>query len=95
MRVNEVEMSQDFNPPHTIEYRHVIAAVPGDTLRQKYEWLQNAIYDVAVFRDTDAAARRMVDALGDIETVIELVHKGKLQPVKALLGIAGFLDGIQ
>lgn len=75
---------------YTIEWRHILAAIPGDTNQQKLAWVQAQTLRLAQDapcscgggccgdNGADAAARAAVKALGKIEAVVE-AYKARLR----------------
>lgn len=103
-----VATSQEFVPIHTIESRHVLDAIPGDTLRAKLQWVQarTATWACACGGDcnngANAAARAAVKELGEIEGVFSQVYDiGVIQALSGsecmqFLGkIADIVDGVE
>lgn len=71
-----VETSQEFVPIHTIEARHVLAAIPGDTLRRKLLWVELARMNLTrELGDTDKAAQAMYNAISKIDTALDVFFK--------------------
>jgi hypothetical protein len=62
--------------PYTIEYRHVIAAIPGDTLRQKFDWVQARADEK--LPTCDCRCNDGIDVIGKVREVVS-VYKARLR----------------